>query len=259
MSDRTPWASVTEKRRFATIAAACFAAAAASQAPAGVGAWALKRAAPLLSVTGADGTIWRGRLTGVSYNGVFIGDIGYRLSPLALFLGRIGVDAQSAGGALSGRARVTLTPGGADFRDVDAEFNLGAIRQYTFFGARYQGLARLKAGRLKLANGGCKVDAATFSTTAFEAISRRWSDRPFPLDGAIACLDGALVASLEGESADGKAVIGLTIRPDFTYGVRIAAQPRRDDVSKALQLFGFENKDGGLSYEAAGVLKGLNS
>lgn len=259
MTDRRPWASAAEKRRFLLVALASFAVAAAAVAPASVGAWALTRSSPLFSVTGAEGTLWRGRLTGVSYNGVLVGDVDYRLAAMPLFIGRIAIDAQSSNGALLGRARLSMGAGGADLRDVSAEFNLGAIRRYTFFGARYQGIARLKAGRLALSKDRCVAQAAMFSTTAFDALAKSWSSEAFPLDGAIACQDGALVADLSGESVEGKAAIGMTIRPDFTYAVRIAAQPRRDDISRALQAFGFENKDGGLSYEAAGVLKGLNS
>ncbi len=259
MKDGPSWASAAEARRFTLIALACFAAAAVAFAPASVGAWMLKRSAPLLSMTGADGTVWRGRLSGVTYNGVLIGDIDYRLFALPLLMGRIALDAHSANGALLGGARVTLGTGGIGFRDLSAEFNLGAIRQYTFFGVRYQGLARLKAHRLRLSEKECVAEAATLSTTAFEALTRQWSDGAFPIAGAIECRDGAIVAALDGESADGKASVGLTIRPDFTYAVRIAAEPRRQDVSRALQLFGFEDKGDGLSYEAAGVLKGLSS
>lgn len=259
MTARAPVMTAAEKRRFALVAGAGFAAAAVSLAPASVGAWALKRSAPLLSVTGAEGTIWRGKFSGVSYNNVLIGDISYRLSALPLAIGRIAVDAESSNGALLGRARVLLGLGGAGLRDVSAEFNLGAIRQYTFFGVRYQGAARLKADRLALSGNACVADAATISTSAFEALTKRWSGGSFPLDGAIECKDGAIIAALDGEGADGKASIRLTVRPDYTYAVRIAADPQKPEVSRALQLFGFENRGEGLSYEVAGVLKGLSS
>ena len=113
MTDRSPWVSAVERRRFLLVAFAGFAAAAVALAPASVGAWALGRASPLLAVAGAEGTLWRGRLAGVSYNGVLVGDIDYRLAALPLFLGRIDVDAQSANGALTGRTRLSLRGGGA--------------------------------------------------------------------------------------------------------------------------------------------------
>jgi hypothetical protein len=251
--------SAAEKRRFALIAFAGFIAAALAFAPASVGSWLIKRSSPLTEIAGAEGTLWKGRLTGVTHGGVLIGDVDYRLAALPLLIGKAEIDVTSAGGALLGRGRVSLSPGGADFRDVDAAFNLGAIRQYTFFGVRYQGEARLKADRLKLSRKVCLAEAATVSTSAFEALTQRWSAEPFPLEGAIACEAGAMIATLDGASADGKASIGLTVRPDYTYAVRIAAEPKRQDVSQALQFFGFENKGDRLSYEAAGVLKGLSS
>ena len=259
MSGRSFFESAAERGNFLLIALAGFTAAAVAAAPATVGVWALKRAAPMLAVTGAEGTLWSGRLSGLSYGGVLIGDVNYRLSALSLLLGRISIHADSSNGALLGQARVLLGQGRVDLREVSVEFNLGAIRQYTFFGVRYQGLARLKADRLTLSDKVCAAEAATVSTSAFEALTKRWSGSPLPLDGAVVCEGGALVGALNGESADGKAAVGLTIRPDFTYLVRIAAEPRRADVSRALQLFGFEDKGEQLSYEAAGVLKGLSS
>ena len=252
-------ASAAELRRFALIALTGFAGAALVFAPASLAAWFLKRSSPLTAIAGSEGTIWKGRFSGVTHGGVLIGDVDYRLAALPLLAGRVEIEASSAGGALLGRGRVSMSPGGAEFRNVNAEFNLGAIRQYTFFGVRYQGHARLKADRLKLSKKGCVAETATLSTSAFEALTRRWSAEPFPLAGAIACEAGALTATLDGASADGKASIGLTVRPDFTYALRIAAEPRRPDVSEALQVFGFENKGDRLSYEAAGILKGLSS
>jgi hypothetical protein len=252
-------ASAAEKRRFALVALAGFIAAALAFAPASLGAWLIKRSSPLTEIAGTDGTLWKGRLSGVTHGGVLIGDVDYRLSALPLLIGKAELNVTSAGGALLGRGTVTLSRGGADFRDVDAAFNLGAIRQYTFFGVRYQGEARLKADRLKFSRKDCAAEAATLSTSAFEALTQRWSAEPFPLVGALACEAGAMIATLDGASADGKATIGLTVRPDFTYAVRIAAEPRRQDVSQALQFFGFDDEGDRLSYEAAGVLKGLSS
>ncbi len=256
---KRPKALAPEKLRFALVALAGFVAALLAVAPASVASFLLTRSAPMLSISGAGGTVWRGKLSGVSYGGMAVGDIDYRLRALPLLLGRADIEAKSAGGALLGRARMTLAPGSVDLRDVNAEFNLGAIRQYTFFGVRYQGLLRLEAERLRLTRAGCSAEQATLSTTAFEALSRQWSGGPFPMAGAITCRDGAMNAALVGEGADGKANVGVSIGPDFTYSMRVAAEPRRQDVSRALQQFGFEKKGEALSYEAAGVLKGLSS
>lgn len=245
-------------RSLALVALAGFAAAVIAFAPASLAAFAVTRAAPLTAIAGAEGTLWRGRLNGFAHNGVLIGDIDYRLHALPLFLGRLSLDAKSAKGALDGSARIEISPGAADLKDVAATFNLGAIRNYTFFGVRYQGAATLTANRLRLTRKDCVAEAARVSTSAFDALARRWSGGAFPMAGPVACHDGALVATLKGEGPDGAAELRATLRPDLGYSLTVDARPRRPDVSRALEFFGFQNAGDGLSYEAAGVLKGLS-
>jgi len=248
-----------DRRRLALAALAGFLIAVVSFAPAGLVAAAITRASPLAAIAGAEGSVWRGRLKGYSHNGVLIGDVSYRLHALPLLIGRLSFDASSENGALVGAARVRLTPASAELRDVSATFNLGAIRRYTFFGVRYQGSASLKAGRLRMARNACAADEAAISTTAFDALARRWSGGAFPMAGAVECRNGALVATLKGDGADGAADMTVTLLPDFRYALTVAARPRRPEVSRALEIFGFEKEGEGLTYEAAGALKGLTS
>ncbi|MDZ7627772.1 MAG: type II secretion system protein N [Parvularculaceae bacterium] len=236
-----------------------FAIAIVAFAPASLGAWLLKRALPLTSVAGAEGTIWRGRLTGLAYNSVLLGDVEYKLRSLSLLSGRLELDTISSNGALAGEARLSVSSGAVEIKDAAAEFNLGAIRRYTFFGVPYQGLAMLKAKRLKLTRSGCEAKGASLSTTALEALSRRWSGGPLPMSGPVECRDGSMIVNLGGSGSDGRVSIEMTLRPDLTYAVRVAAEPNETDVGQALRFFGFEDNGKVLSYEAAGVLKGLSS
>jgi hypothetical protein len=251
--------SVRDRRWLAALAFAGFAASFLIFAPASVAAWLITRAAPLASIAGTEGTIWKGRLAGVSYGGVPIGDIDYRLHALPLLLARASIDAESAHGALDGAANITVAPGMVEIKNLAAAFNLAAIRRYTFFGVRYQGAAKVTASRLRLTRKGCEADNAAVATSAFDALSRQWSGGSFPMAGAIDCRDGAIVLTLQGEGADGAADLKVTVRPDFSYALTVSARPLRPDLSRALEIFGFENRGDGLSYEAAGVLKGLNS
>lgn len=246
-------------RWFLFVAAAGFAFAILAFAPAGLAASALKRAAPLTSIAGAEGTLWNGRLIGVAHGDVLVGDIDFRIRVWSLLLARATVDLTSANGALEGAARVRVRPGSLEFERVSANFNLGAIRRYSFFGVPYQGALIVTAERFRLTSAGCEVENAVISTSAFDALARRWSGGAFPMDGAITCLDGALVASLKGEGADGTADLRATVRPDLSYALTVAARPRKPDIGRALEFFGFEKGGDGLSYKAVGVLKGLSS
>jgi len=259
LSKKPNWVSTSELRRFGLVAGAGFVAAILATAPASLSAWALARSSPLISIARAEGTVWRGKLSSVAYNGVTIGDIDYRLRVLPLLLARADFDTQISGGALLGRARLRLGPDFFALLDVDANFDLGAVRKYTFFGIRYEGAALLKADHLRLTHKGCTAIDAALSTTAVESLSSRWSGGDFPMAGALTCREGAMVAELSGEGVDGKARIVVSIGPDYAYSIRVAAEPRRQDLSRALQQFGFEKKGDALSYEAVGALKGLSS
>lgn len=247
------------RRRLAAFGLAGFVAALIVFAPASLATSAIKRAAPLTSIVAAEGTIWKGRLLGVSYNEVVLGDIEYRLHALPLSVARAVIDLNSAGGALEGRGKLQIRPGAVEFQDLSATFNLGAIRRYTYFGVRYQGAAKVTARRLQITGKGCESEEATVSTSAFDAFSRQLSGGAFPMSGPVDCKDGVMIAVLKGEGPDGSAELIASVRPDLGYTLMVAARPKRPDVSRALEFFGFENGKDGLSYEAAGFLKGLSS
>jgi hypothetical protein len=65
-----------------------------------------------LTFTEASGTIWDARLTRASIGGLDAGDLGIRVSPLDLLLGRIVADIGLEGADIAGQARVQLGLGG---------------------------------------------------------------------------------------------------------------------------------------------------
>jgi len=241
------------------VGAAAFLVSALVNAPAALVASAATAASPLMRVGAAEGTIWRGELRGVVQNGVLLGDIAYRSAPLALLTGRAAADLESRDGALQGTARIALSPGRVRLQRVNARFNLGAIRQYTFFGARYRGSAVIRAKSIALSRTGCKAEEATLSTDALDTLAQRWSGGALPLQGDISCDGGLMRIALEGSGADGAVRVDLAIAPDFSYEAAFTAEPARTEIGVALRALGFEGPDDRLSWRAVGRLKGLTS
>ena len=239
--------------------AASFTIAAIVTAPATLAEAIAEKNAPLLSIGAANGTVWRGGFSDVSYNGVLLGDLSFNVRPLALLTGRIAADMSMRDGALSAKGRVAISPSRIEVRDATAIFNLGAIRQYTFFGARYEGAAGLKAKMLSLSKSGCEADSAVVSTDVLDTLAKQWSGKTFPLSGTIACKGGGFDLALSGASEDGTATVDVTVAPDFNYTLTFTAEPTRDEAAAALRQFGFEEISGRLSWRAVGRLKGLNS
>ncbi len=241
------------------VGAGAFLISAVANAPAEIAANVAVQAAPLLEIGGTSGTLWRGELTNVSYDGIALGRISFRLEPLGLLTGKIAARVTSSGGALAAKGRVAISPSSIDLRDAAGEFNLSAIRRYTFFGASYHGSANLSAGRLQLSKSSCKAEDARISTNALETLTSQWRSDALPLAGDIQCVDGKFKVSLTGENSNGLARLEAFVAPDFSYTLTFTASSRRADINNALRLFGFEGDNANLSYRAAGRLKGLTS
>jgi general secretion pathway protein N len=233
--------------------------AAVAGAPSSLAASILEANAPLLEIGASTGTLWRGEFANVTYNSIDLGRIGYRLAPVRLITGRLAADMTSADGALTGKGGVSLTPSGFELKEVSAQFNLGAIRKYTFFGARYQGVATLSAKSLSLSKRGCKAEEARLSTTMLDGLARQWSGGALPLQGAFECKDGNLFLSLSGRSNDGAMRLETAVAPDLSYTMVFTAEPKRAEVGAALRQFGFEGDNAQLSLRAVGKLKGLST
>lgn len=248
-----------ENRPLWIAGAAAFFASALVNAPASLSAAIATANAPLLTIGGAKGTIWRGEWSHVIYNRILIGDIRYSLKPTRLLAGRLVADASSRDGALTAKARISLSPFAVDLKDATAHFNLSAIRQYTFFGARYEGSASFRAKSLTLTRMGCRAEAAQVSTNALDVIAKQWSGGVLPLAGEIECADGKLNLTLAGRNQDGGARMEVSVAPDLAYTMTLTAEPQRAEVGDALRLFGFEGEGARLSYRAVGQLKGLSS
>jgi len=214
---------------------------------------------PLLEIGGAEGTIWRGTFVDASHDGVPLGRIDYRLNPLSFLGGRISADVAASGGALSATGNISAGAHRFDVSGADARFNLAAIRRYTFFGLRYQGIARLKAHRIVLSKKTCEAEGVEISTNALDPLARRWSGAGLPLSGGAKCENGNLVVTLVGENVEGGIVLTATVAPDLIYAITVTATPKRKEVGAALRAAGFEGDNGALAFRAAGRLRGLMS
>ena len=236
-----------------------FCLAAVAGAPAGVLASILEAGTPLLEIGGAEGTVWRGEFADVSYNSMALGRVGYKWKPAQILMGRLTVEATGADGALTGRGVFAVTLSGYEATDISAQFNLAAIRKYTFFGVPYQGVATLTARSLALSRNGCNAEDAKVSTTMLDGVARGWSGASLPLTGGFGCKDGELTLTLSGRNSDGVVRVEAAFAADLTYTMTVAAEPGRAEVGAVLRQLGFEGDNARMSLRAAGKLKGLTS
>ncbi|MCB2114541.1 MAG: type II secretion system protein N [Parvularculaceae bacterium] len=248
-----------EHRSLWIVGAAAFLAGGLASLPATMLAAAAKARSPFLEIGAAEGTIWRGAFIDAAHDGLSLGRIDYRLSALSLLSGRMSADAAASGGALSANGRISAGVRRIEVSGLDARFNLAAIRRYTIFGLRYQGVAQLTAEKIVLSEKTCEAEGVEIATNALDPLARRWSGEGLPLKGAARCESGELVFALVGENREGGVELTVRIRPDLSYAMTVMAEPRRAEVGAALRAAGFEGDNGALAFRATGRLRGLTS
>lgn len=239
--------------------AAAFAVALIAMMPASIAAAMIRAQAPLVEIGAANGTIWNGVFEGVRYDVINLGDVRYRLSPVMLIAGKFSGEASASGGALNAKGDFALSGSGLSFENAIADFNLGAIRRYSFFGVPYQGVASFSAKSLRLSKTKCEAEGAIVATDMFDSVARRWNFSALPLEGTITCRDGNLVVAMSGNNADGAMLAEAVIDSALAYRLDFRVTTKRREIDTALRQIGFEEDGGKLSLQAAGRLKGLNS
>ncbi|MEO1251887.1 MAG: type II secretion system protein N [Pseudomonadota bacterium] len=207
------------------------------------------------------GTLWRGRIERLSVSGSFLGDIAFTIQPAALLTGRASADLSVSGGPAigSGQIGASLLRQRVLARDVEMEFNLNSITDYSLFGIPYQGRMRAKIDRLVLSRRGCILAEGEVWTDALDATSQQFLGDGLSLSGTLQCDDDRLAIDLSGANTKGETEIAIKVAPDMTYQISAVVRPREAQLNADLQMMGFESENGALVYDAVGELKGVGS
>lgn len=215
---------------------------------------------PAFSSTGAAGTVWRGALRDVSANGVYYGDIAYRVDPLSLLSAFPKIRLSARGGAVDGAGVIRVgLHGRVVVADAELAADLAPFAQRGIMGEPVSGAARLTIAALDLSPRGCRRAMGEVWTDVLSGPARRFDGAGFDMRGDIACDGDDFVAALAGAGEEGAAQLSLRVRPDLTYVIDAEARPVQDQVAVALRFFGFEDQGGALVYGSAGVLTGAGS
>lgn len=214
-----------------------------------------------IAYNGIEGSLWRGTVSSLSVNGVFLGDVGYRMSPLSLLRLSASAEVQAQGGAVVGSGRITVGLGGRiALADADIDVDLGVVAPTGVFGEPAYGVARIGLSHLVLTqSNGCVRAEGTLWTNVLDAPAKRFDLSALPMSGDVACQGEALMARLAGENPEASASITAMMNPDLTYEISATAQSSDTDIASALRFFGFEDDNGALTYGSAGVFGGTGS
>lgn len=202
-----------------------------------------------------EGAIWRGVFTGVSVDGIYLGDIGYRLRLIALLRGALAAHITAAG-ALEGSGDISIgARGTAGVKAASFDFNLGALKHYAFLGEPLRGNVRLEVERFAFSPQGClRADVRAWSDV-LEAPARRIDAPAMPLAGTISCDGDDVLASLAGDGEEGSVALALRVTPSLTYQVDATVAPTRLEMREALQSLGFRREDDRLTIGTRGAIR----
>ena len=224
--------------------------------------------APIIIAAGANiqyqeisGTIWRGAVSGVSTGEVYLGDISYRLRPMAFLTGAVSADVTAQDGAALGAGRIKygFFARRVKISNVNVAFDLSAVRRYTLFGIPYQGRVEARDATVVWSPDGCTQAQGDIRTDVLDAPSRTLVNESLLLAGPASCENGLMMISLTGANRQGETEIKIAIDSAMTYRVMASIDLGRADLENNLRQFGFEDDDGVMVFNVVGALKGAGS
>ncbi|MGA1342596.1 MAG: type II secretion system protein N [Hyphomonas sp.] len=192
--------------------------------------------------TSARGSVFSGRIEGLSVKGTEYGTADLRLVPAALTQRQMTYEVDWTGPKGIGSSRVTVR--GADqieLTDYEIDLDLAAFARSARWVEKSGGRMKLQGTQLSFTNGRCAQATGRASSDVLErnrdALGAGWS----PLEGELRCEDGALVVPLLSENTSGtrfgavlKAAPGVRTR----FEARISGKISRP-MAFALPLAGF--------------------
>ncbi|WDI31241.1 type II secretion system protein N [Hyphococcus flavus] len=229
-----------------------------SQIPASVFAMFVDEDRTGLAYSNVTGTIWNGAIERLSINGVLIGQVNFKMSPISIAMLSPRVRLSARDGAVLGKGAVSVGFGSrVSFSDVHAQIDLNAVAPTGILGRPAQGIAEVSIDRLTFSQRhGCQNAQGSVWTNVLNAPARRYELPDLPLSGDMQCEEQALLVAVSGNNDRAGVDLLVRVQPDLTYEVSAVARPSEAELASALRLFGFEGDADTMTYGAAGVFKG---
>jgi general secretion pathway protein N len=218
------------------------------------------RFAPLeryqVSFERADGSLWAGRVYGLTYRGEPLGNVEVRARASSLFTGVLASDIRFANQGLAGRGRVGigLLSGILHGEEIQIRGPVDRLSGLAPLLRQSTGQVEMVISQITLSPlRGCRQLQGVLETDVLTKL-RELDWRGPPVRGNWSCEDGTSTLSFSGE-ADIDAIEGqLRLRPDRSYRLDVTMQTANEDVRQALPLLGFTAADDGWLYGREGRL-----
>lgn len=184
----------------------------------------------------AIGTVWSGRLEGVTLAQHLLGDITLALRPWPLFAGRLSADWTLDRAGLEGRGRIARGLGGdTKLRDTDIAGQVAELPTLVPLTGRFS----LRSGHVHWGADGCRSAGGWVETDALTGGLPQLDWRGPVLAGDLACEGKALRLQMAGAQAGERFDVTALLHPDRRYELTVTVDAESGRLLMTLPLLGF--------------------
>jgi len=184
------------------------------------------------------GTVWNGRVYGLTVQGERVREIAVSVAPLPLLAGRISADWRAADDGFTGNGHAVWAPGHVRLDNASLTLPMGRLANMRD-GLDPRDPVFVRLARLELRDGRCVEAAGSVRSGALvEPAAAYGVDAP-PLEGDIACADGDVVMTFSGETPD-VTVNGRVLLRAGGYDWQVDVRTGSSELADALALAGFQ-------------------
>ena len=200
----------------------------------------------------ADGTLMKGRISGLYVGTQPIGDVSLELRPLSLLSLRPSYDIQWGGAGGQGTAVLTLSRSALIGDDVRMRQEIGALEGLDPAVRAMGGSLDITDGAFRLTQTGCTEASGQLSTNTLSTLAAQYGRQFGEISGPISCDGGAFVLAMEGSSeANDRVIIDARAAPSGQgeFSTRVMTQDAQ--IIIALTQIGFVRENGEFVYRQA--------
>jgi len=197
----------------------------------------------------SEGTLMRGRISGLHVQGQMVGDVSLKLRPMSLLRFSPTYDVQWGGAGGRGTGTIALSGQTLIATDVTLQQSLSSLEGLAQPVRAIGGDVRLDNGAMTIDRVGCKSASGTISTDALSKFAAQYGRQFGNLSGPLGCDTGNVMLTLSGRS-EAAETVDILARTSFlgqsSFDVKVGTQD--GEVRFLLSQLGFVESGGVLTY-----------
>jgi len=197
----------------------------------------------------ADGTLLKGRISGLYVDTQPIGDVSLKLRPLSLLGLQPTYDVQWGGAGGRGTGVLTLSRSTLVGKELKMQQEIGAIEGLSPPVRAMGGSLRLSDGAFRVTQTGCDSASGTLSTNTLSTLAAQYGRQFGEIAGSVSCDAGAFVLEMSGES-NANDRVEINARASMIGQGNFSTEVDTQDaqIIIALTQVGFERENGKFVY-----------